>query len=104
MCTHATMSRYADAVVKIANEADGKHGVPVYSIDLFSKIENSGLLLSDVLVDGLHLTAAGNRILFDAIVDVLKKLPDYNPESMGWDYPHHAKINHADPQLSFHFA
>eukprot|EP00002_Diphylleia_rotans_P000275 TRINITY_DN10139_c0_g6_i1.p1 TRINITY_DN10139_c0_g6~~TRINITY_DN10139_c0_g6_i1.p1 ORF type:complete len:256 (-),score=53.05 TRINITY_DN10139_c0_g6_i1:122-889(-) len=99
--SNSNTRKYADAVVSVAEELDGQSGVPVYSIDLYKKISECGKPLGDMVWDGLHLSTAGNRLLFEAIVDLLRTIPEYDPAKMGWDYPHHASVDSCHPEKTF---
>lgn len=60
----ADTSQYADAAVKVAKEEDVMY---IDTHTLMSSQENWGSLLED----GLHLSDAGQKFLFDLIVDLL---------------------------------
>ncbi len=40
--------------MEVAGEMDGKHGIPVYAIDFFRSIEESGEPITEHLFDGLY--------------------------------------------------
>ncbi|CAM6108985.1 unnamed protein product [Calypogeia fissa] len=90
--TDELVKTYADECVKVAKDA----GLPV--INLWS-IMHEASDWQKYLWDGLHLSAAGNALVFEELVKVLDD-PSFKPtlkaDEMPWDYPHFLDFS-ADP-------
>ena len=72
---------YAKAVCKIAE----KIGAPV--VDIYTSMQNSGEPLATLLSDGLHLSAAGNAHLFNALTNcILNQVPSVAPDNIEKDF------------------
>ncbi|RDI84349.1 hypothetical protein Vi05172_g5750 [Venturia inaequalis] len=52
-------------------------------------LQRDGLELPNLLVDGLHLTGKGNRIVYQELIKLIsEKWPDQTPEALTFDLPY----------------
>ncbi|KAH9546864.1 hypothetical protein CY35_11G004000 [Sphagnum magellanicum] len=86
---------YAEACKEVAKEA----GVPV--IDLWSVFQQTQNWRQAYLSDGLHLTAGGNRIVFDELVNVLNGISFLRADKLPIDFPSFADIDAKNPGVAF---
>ncbi|KAJ2780801.1 isoamyl acetate-hydrolyzing esterase [Coemansia interrupta] len=82
---------YAEAVVRVARERK------VVCVDLWAATEKivgeSADGYAGVLVDGLHLNAAGNDLLFGLLSDTIRRqLPHLDPATIPLPLPHHSAV------------
>ncbi|ERN13963.1 hypothetical protein AMTRI_Chr01g133070 [Amborella trichopoda] len=85
---------YATACLEVGREAC----VPV--IDLCSKMQSTPGWEKLYLSDGLHLTAEGNRVVFEEVVEALQK-EGVSPEKRTVDLPLLSEMDPNDPLKSF---
>nr|GLL28893.1 GDSL esterase/lipase At5g45920 [Ipomoea trifida] len=92
--TYEAAGTYAKACLAVAAEL----GIP--SVDLWTKVQEVPDWQTACLSDGLHLSRAGNAIVFKEVVDVLKKLGS-SVETLMVDFPLIDDIDSNDPLKSF---
>ncbi|MQM18532.1 hypothetical protein Taro_051526 [Colocasia esculenta] len=92
--TNESAGAYANACVAVAMEAN----VPV--VDLWSKMQLFLGWEKAFLRDGLHLTADGNRIVFEEVAEKLRQ-HGLSPETLPADLPLLSEIDPLDPLRSF---
>ncbi|XP_019170019.1 PREDICTED: GDSL esterase/lipase At5g45920 [Ipomoea nil] len=92
--TYEAAGTYAKACLAVAAEL----GIP--SVDLWIKVQEVPDWQTACLSDGLHLSRAGNAIVFKEVVDVLKKLGS-SVETLMVDFPLIDDIDPNDPLKSF---
>nr|GMC50303.1 GDSL esterase/lipase At5g45920 [Ipomoea batatas] len=92
--TYEASGTYAKACLAVAAEL----GIP--SVDLWTKVQEVPDWQTACLSDGLHLSRAGNAIVFKEVVDVLKKLGS-SVETLRVDFPLIDDIDPNDPLKSF---
>jgi lysophospholipase L1-like esterase len=93
--TNEVTKLYAQACKEVAKEAD----VPV--IDLWSVFQQTQNWRQAYLCDGLHLTAGGNRIVFDELVNVLNGISFLRADKLPMDFPSFADIDPKNPGVAF---
>ncbi|BDA43364.1 Isoamyl acetate-hydrolyzing esterase 1 homolog [Coccomyxa sp. Obi] len=94
--TNSFTSEYAAAAKQLANEL----GLPV--LDLFTEIPKQKAWQTEYLEDGLHFTPAGNKAVFDLLLETIRKdLPHLRAEELSDDFPSHRDIDETDPAKSF---
>eukprot|EP01018_Ginkgo_biloba_P009752 Gb_07780 [translate_table: standard] len=93
--TNEVTGAYAKTCVAVANES----GVPV--IDIWSGMQETLGWQEKYLSDGLHLTPAGNAVVFEEVLKILNAR-GLNFVNMPDDFPHHSVIDAEDPQKAFH--
>ncbi|KAL7423271.1 hypothetical protein Q5752_002571 [Cryptotrichosporon argae] len=97
----ARTREFARAVVDLGHA----HGVP--TVDLWSTIVDAAggqddAQLAPYFYDGLHLTAAGYKLLFDKITSlIVETWPELDPETMAMAMPHFSNIDPANPRAAF---
>ncbi|KAJ6979212.1 hypothetical protein NC653_027388 [Populus alba x Populus x berolinensis] len=92
--TNEAAGAYAQACISVAKEC----GCPV--VDLWIKMQECPDWKQAYLSDGLHLTQAGNRIVFEEVVKELKE-KGISVENLPVDLPHIANIDPQDPLKAF---
>ncbi|XP_077228997.1 SGNH hydrolase-type esterase superfamily protein [Tasmannia lanceolata] len=92
--TNEFAGSYAKACVAVAGEL----GVPM--IDVWSKMQQFPGWEKACLRDGLHLTASGNRIVFEEVVEKLKQ-ESLSLETLALDLPLFFDIDAKDPLKTF---
>ncbi|XP_058100710.1 GDSL esterase/lipase At5g45920 [Magnolia sinica] len=92
--TNEAAGAYAKACISVANESS----LPV--VDIWSKMQQFPGWEKACLSDGLHLTASGNRIVFEEVVEALKK-DGLRLETLPADLPLLSEIDPQDPLKSF---
>ncbi|KAG6754937.1 hypothetical protein POTOM_040742 [Populus tomentosa] len=92
--TNEAAGAYAQACKSVAKEC----GCPV--VDLWIKMQECPDWKQAYLSDGLHLTQAGNRIVFEEVVKELKE-KGISVENLPVDLPHIANIDPQDPLKAF---
>ncbi|XP_008783917.1 GDSL esterase/lipase At5g45920 [Phoenix dactylifera] len=92
--TNVSAGAYAKACIAVANES----GIPV--IDIWSKMQQFPNWEKIFLRDGLHLTAGGNRVLFEEVVERLRNA-GLSLETLPADLPLFYDIDPNDPLKSF---
>ncbi|CAK7894683.1 isoamyl acetate-hydrolyzing esterase [[Candida] anglica] len=69
--------KYCEAAKSVSMET----GVPF--IDLCTEFDNSGLPINQLLVDGIHFTSNGYKILYESISNTIKSVyPEYSYENI----------------------
>ncbi|MCL7031583.1 hypothetical protein MKW94_022416 [Papaver nudicaule] len=91
--TNEVTGVYAKQCIELAKE------LGVYSINLWSKMQETEGWQKKFLSDGLHLTAEGNAVVHGEVVRVFSK-GGLDATQMPSDYPHHSEI---DPNLENSF-
>lgn len=100
--TAEVVSQYAQVVRDVGSEMDvavldiwsafmekvgWKFGQPLIGAKGVSQIE--GLELPTLLIDGLHLTGEGNRIVYQELIKLIReKWPEQTPEVLTFDLPY----------------
>lgn len=92
--TNESAGAYAKACISVAKES----GLPV--IDIWSKMQQIPGWEKNLLRDGLHLTASGNRVLFEEVVETLRK-EGLSLETLPTDQPLFSEIDPVDPLDAF---
>ncbi|KAL6991179.1 hypothetical protein U1Q18_009298 [Sarracenia purpurea var. burkii] len=92
--TNEAAGAYAKACVTVAGEC----GIPV--ADLWTKMQQFPDWQKAYLSDGLHLTQAGNRIVFEEVVKKLREA-GLSLETLPVDLPLISEIDLSDPIKSF---
>ncbi|CAK9230860.1 unnamed protein product [Sphagnum troendelagicum] len=86
---------YAQACKEVAKEAC----VPV--IDLWSVFQQTQNWRQAYLIDGLHLSVGGNRIVFNELVNVLNDILFLRADKLPMDFPPFGDIDPKDPGVAF---
>ncbi|KAA3459672.1 GDSL esterase/lipase [Gossypium australe] len=92
--TNETTGVYAKGCVELAGE------LGVRSINLWSKMQETDGWQKKYLRDGLHLTAEGNAVVFEEVVNVFKEAW-LDASEMPYDFPHHSEIDGKNPEKAF---
>eukprot|EP01018_Ginkgo_biloba_P001151 Gb_05171 [translate_table: standard] len=92
--TSDNAATYAQACIAVANQS----GVPV--IDLCSRMQETPRWQEAYLSDGLHLTPAGNTVVFEELLKILSA-KGLSIENMPNDFPEYSEINAKEPQKAF---
>ncbi|CAI0398602.1 unnamed protein product [Linum tenue] len=87
---------YAWQCVDLAKE------LGVWSINLWSKMQETDGWQQKYLSDGLHLTPEGNAVVFEEVVNVFSEAW-LSPAEMPLDFPHHSEIEGEDPEKAFQY-
>ncbi|CAK9275446.1 unnamed protein product [Sphagnum jensenii] len=86
---------YAQACKEVAKEAC----VPV--IDLWSVFQQTQNWRQAYLIDGLHLSVGGNRIVFNELVNVLNDILFLRADKLPMDFPPFGDIDPKNPGVAF---
>lgn len=99
----ARTAKYAAACVALAKEV----GCPYVDMhtEMLDKVRADGVALGDeqtglhkYLCDGLHLSAEGNKLVYDAIVKTIRtQLPDIAPENLKRPFPEWREVDPDKP-------
>ncbi|EFJ15187.1 hypothetical protein SELMODRAFT_156096 [Selaginella moellendorffii] len=92
--TNAVAQEYASACKAVAAEEN------VAVIDLWTLFQKNHDWRSIYLSDGLHLTAAGNGVVFDQVVQAFK-LAGIAEAELSLDFPLHSSIDKEHPEIAF---
>eukprot|EP00252_Welwitschia_mirabilis_P003544 TRINITY_DN1360_c0_g1_i3.p1 TRINITY_DN1360_c0_g1~~TRINITY_DN1360_c0_g1_i3.p1 ORF type:complete len:239 (+),score=47.51 TRINITY_DN1360_c0_g1_i3:199-915(+) len=92
--TNAAAGKYARCSKAVAEEA----GVPV--IDIWSKMQETDGWQQIFLDDGLHLTCAGNGVIFQELVKLLT-LKGLGVDKLPLDCPEFSEVDADDPKKTF---
>ncbi|KZV53217.1 GDSL-motif lipase/hydrolase family protein [Dorcoceras hygrometricum] len=92
--TNEAAGNYAKACVTVASECG------VVAVDLWTKMQQYPGWKKAYLVDGLHLTENGNKVVFEEVVARLKE-QGISPETLPADHPLLSDIDAEDPIKSF---
>ncbi|KAJ4981615.1 hypothetical protein NE237_032452 [Protea cynaroides] len=92
--TNEAAGAYAKACIEVA----GENGLPV--VDLWSKMQQLPGWEKNCLIDGLHLTPSGNRVVFDEVVVKLRQ-EGLSLETLPVHLPLLADMDQSDPLRSF---
>ncbi|XP_078431737.1 SGNH hydrolase-type esterase superfamily protein [Wolffia australiana] len=92
--TNEAAGTYAKSCVSVAGEAS----TPV--VDLWTKMQEFSGWEKAFLSDGLHLTPEGNKIVFESIIEVLRR-HGLSPDTLATDLPLFSEIDPRDPLRSF---
>ncbi|KAK6932653.1 SGNH hydrolase-type esterase domain [Dillenia turbinata] len=92
--TNEAAGNYAKACIHVAGEC----GLPV--IDIWTKMQELSDWKKSYLRDGLHLTEAGNRLVFELVVETLRE-GGLSLETLPVDLPLIAEIDPQNPLKSF---
>ncbi|KAK7330496.1 hypothetical protein VNO77_24691 [Canavalia gladiata] len=92
--TNKVTGQYANACVEIAKE------MGVHYINLWSKMQETDGWQKKFLSDGLHLTPEGNDVVYQEVIKVLNEA-GLSADKMPFDFPHHSKIDHKNPESAF---
>lgn len=85
--------RYAERCVEAARACGAA------CIDLHSAILAKQQPLSLFLKDGLHLSAAGNGVVFEEVTSTIEKnFPALSPAGLPWHYPYWKDVNFEKPE------
>ncbi|XP_047312131.1 GDSL esterase/lipase At5g45920-like [Impatiens glandulifera] len=93
--TNEAAGEYAKACISVAEEC----GAPV--IDLWTKMQQVPGWQNSYLRDGLHLTEAGNKVVFEELIEKLSQV-GVSLETQQIDLPLITEIDHHNPLKSFH--
>ncbi|RZC61641.1 hypothetical protein C5167_023393 [Papaver somniferum] len=92
--TNKVTGVYAKQCIELAKE------LGVYSINLWSKMQETEGWQKKFLSDGLHLTAEGNAIVHEEVVRVFSG-GGLDATQLASDYPHHSEIDPKNLEKSF---
>ncbi|KAH9624560.1 hypothetical protein KSS87_000714 [Heliosperma pusillum] len=92
--TNETTGEYAMLCVSLAKEL----GVP--HVNLWSKMQETEGWQKKYLRDGLHLTAEGNEVVYQEVLQVFNQA-GLSSSVMPFDFPHHSKIDPKNPEKAF---
>ncbi|KAI3864317.1 hypothetical protein MKX03_004525 [Papaver bracteatum] len=92
--TNEVTGVYAKQCIELAKE------LGVYSINLWSKMQETEGWQKKFLSDGLHLTAEGNAIVHEEVVRVFSE-GGLDATQLASDYPHHSEIDPKNLEKSF---
>ncbi|KAK1427646.1 hypothetical protein QVD17_16337 [Tagetes erecta] len=92
--TNEVTGTYAKECVEIAKE------LGVHSVNLWSKMQETQGWQKKFLSDGLHLTPAGNKVVYEEVVKVFNGAWLSAPD-MPSDFPHHSEIDPQNPEKVF---
>ncbi|KAF6177144.1 hypothetical protein GIB67_025481 [Kingdonia uniflora] len=92
--TNEAAGAYAKACISVSGEC----GVAV--IDIWSKMQQIPNWEKSCLSDGLHFTASGNKVLFEEVMEGLRKA-GITPETLPADLPLMSEIDLLDPLKAF---
>jgi len=96
--TNEAVGQYARAVCEVAQDLDA----PV--VNLWKAFQQQEGWQTSLLNDGLHLTAAGNALVFQELMAAIgsdPRLADLDPEAIPFDGPYHRDIDPTNPGLAF---
>ncbi|KAI5070165.1 hypothetical protein GOP47_0014508 [Adiantum capillus-veneris] len=88
--TNDAAGRYAKACVEAAGQAEAS------VIDLWTCMQEKPGWQTRYLRDGLHLTAEGNAVVFEKLLEVLND-KGLSFEAMRWDFPEYGDVNADNP-------
>ncbi|KAF8920448.1 hypothetical protein BGZ58_004388 [Dissophora ornata] len=103
--------QYSETCLKIGQEYEAKNSVQssphhcqVNVIDTWGvmskRIESGQQSLRDYLSDGVHLTAKGNNLIFEQIMNVVRhRYPEWDPETMLMHGPWWANLDLKNPEV-----
>ncbi|RYR77491.1 hypothetical protein Ahy_A01g001982 isoform C [Arachis hypogaea] len=92
--TNEVTGQYASACVETAKE------MGVFSVDLWSKMQETDGWQKKFLSDGLHLTPDGNAIVYQEVIKIFNKA-GLSADNMPLDFPHHSEIDAKNPEGAF---
>lgn len=92
--TNEAAGNYAKACLAVAAECG------VFAIDLWTRMQQIPGWQTACLSDGLHLTPIGNKIVFEEVLEALKK-KGLSLETLPVDLPQISEIDPNDPLKSF---
>ncbi|XP_035550091.1 GDSL esterase/lipase At5g62930-like isoform X1 [Juglans regia] len=92
--TNEVTGLYAKQCVELAKE------MGLCSIDLWSKMQETGGWQKKFLSDGLHLTPEGNAVVHEEVVKVFNQLW-LSAAEMPDDFPSHSEIDGKNPEKAF---
>ncbi|KAL3512826.1 hypothetical protein ACH5RR_025543 [Cinchona calisaya] len=92
--TNETAGIYAEKCVELARELD------LPSVNLWSKMQETEGWQEKFLSDGLHLTKEGSAVVYQEVVRVFSE-SCLSASKMPYDFPHHSKIDPANPGKAF---
>ncbi|KAI3970490.1 hypothetical protein MKX01_024137 [Papaver californicum] len=92
--TNEVTGVYAKQCIELAKE------LGVYSINLWSKMQETEGWQKKFLSDGLHLTAEGNAIVHEEVVRVFIE-GGLDATQLASDYPHHSEVDPKNLEKSF---
>ncbi|MCO5550685.1 hypothetical protein L7F22_004175 [Adiantum nelumboides] len=88
--TNEAAGHYAKACAEVAKQAG------VLAVDLWTCMQEKPGWETRYLSDGLHLTAEGNAVVFEKLLELLNE-KGLSFEAMEWDFPEHGDVNADDP-------
>ncbi|MED6105997.1 hypothetical protein PIB30_000783 [Stylosanthes scabra] len=92
--TNEVTGQYARACVETAKE------MGVFSVDLWSKMQETDGWQKKFLSDGLHLTPEGNAVVHQEVIKVFNEA-GLSADNMPLDFPHHSQIDAKNPEGAF---
>ncbi|KAL1333959.1 hypothetical protein HN51_062823 [Arachis hypogaea] len=92
--TNEVTGQYASACVETAKE------IGVFSVDLWSKMQETDGWQKKFLSDGLHLTPDGNAIVYQEVIKIFNEA-GLSADNMPLDFPHHSEIDAKNPEGAF---
>ena len=73
--------------------------LPVVDLhDVFQKyVKTHSVSMESLFCDGLHFSAQGNQIVFDAVIEtIINRFPKLNPQTSKTYFPWHDKVDVSD--------
>lgn len=96
------VQRFTAAAAEVVTKAASAAAVPVLHLNLYDVMASGGQDYSRYLSDGLHLSADGNRLLFDTLVSrITAACPAILPDALPLDLPIWRDVDPAAPAADF---
>ncbi|XP_031372537.1 GDSL esterase/lipase At5g62930-like [Punica granatum] len=92
--TNEATGTYAKGCIEVAKE------LGLFSVDLWSKMQETEGWQKKYLSDGLHLTPEGNRVVYKEVISLFSEAW-LSAEEMPLDCPHSSEINPKNPEKAF---
>ncbi|XP_031372538.1 GDSL esterase/lipase At5g62930-like [Punica granatum] len=92
--TNEATGTYAKGCIEVAKE------LGLFSVDLWSKMQETEGWQKKYLRDGLHLTPEGNRVVYKEVISVFNETR-LSAEEMPLDCPRQSEINPKNPEKAF---